>query len=43
MKKKYPVTWKGATLHSSATATMAAADETRTALIHMWHGSWVLF
>lgn len=41
--KQHPVTWKEAPLRSSATATVAPAGETRTAFIHVWHGSWVLF
>lgn len=33
MKKQHPAGWQEAALHSSAPATMAAAGETRTALI----------
>lgn len=41
-KKQHPVAWKEAALHSSATATVAAAGEIGTAPIHVWHGSWAL-
>lgn len=43
IKKQHAVSLKEAALHSSTIATMAAAGETRTAFLHMWHGSWVLF